>query len=185
MKKIWKVLALLLLVVLLAGCIPDTIVPNNPPAETPSDNDNTVVTPPNDDPPDDKPDTKPDTFNNYGLPVIEIRLSEVNVVENGKYTSMKEVGAYLYKFHKLPQNFVTKNDFNKSNVTTANKLSTGGDVFYNREGLLPKGKSYRECDIDYHGGGRNALRIVYSVGDWLIFYTSDHYKSFSILRFFE
>lgn len=198
MKKFWSIIAIFLLIVLLVGCVPDELLPATPPnsnigTDTPVDTNPPDNTPPVDiDPPDvttpddDPPDVTPpqDTFNNYGLPVIEIHLSQVNVVENGRYTSMKEVGAYLYKFHKLPQNFVTKNKFNRSDVTKENKLSVGGDYFGNYEGLLPKGKSYRECDINYNGGSRNALRIVYSVNDWLIFYTSDHYKSFSILRFY-
>ena len=153
MKKLLSIIAILLLLVMLVGCIPDP--PNN------------------------------GEFEDYGLPIIEIYLSKLDVEEDGLYTSMQEVGAYLYLYHKLPPNFATKSIFDKSNVTPANKLSTGGDTFFNREGILPANKSYRECDIDYSGGSRNKKRIVYSVSDWTIFYTSDHYESFSILRFFE
>jgi guanyl-specific ribonuclease Sa len=59
----------------------------------------------------------------------------------------------------------------------------GGDVFGNREGLLPKkdGRIYYECDIDTMGGGsRGAKRIVYS-NDGLVYYTSDHYGSFTLM----
>ena len=56
--------------------------------------------------------------------------------------------------------------------------SIGGDYFGNREGLLPEGESYRECDIDYAGGYRGAERLVYSTDDWDIYYTEDHYESF-------
>ena len=35
--------------------------------------------------------------------------------------------------------------------TSQNKLSIGGDVFYNLEQLLPKNTTYQECDIDYNG----------------------------------
>ena len=157
--------------------------PVDPPVVTPPDVDDPVdppvVTPPDDDPPKEEP------FEDYGLPVINVYLSKLDIKEDGLYTSMEEVGAYLYLYHKLPKNFVTKSIFEKKEVTSANKLSTGGDTFGNRERLLPLGKSYRECDIDYHGGSRNAKRIVYSVTDWTIFYTNDHYASFSILRFFE
>ena len=59
----------------------------------------------------------------------------------------------------------------------------GGDKFGNREGLLPKsaGRIYYECDIDTNGqSSRGAKRIVFS-NDGLIFYTDDHYESFTML----
>lgn len=123
-------------------------------------------------------------FQNYGLPVLTISLQDTFISQSGYYTSMEEVGTYIYTFHKLPDNYQTKSQFNKANYTEQNKLSVGGDVFYNREGLLPAktGRTFTECDIDYKGGARGARRIVYS-SDFLIFYTNDHYSSFYILRF--
>ena len=61
-------------------------------------------------------------------------------------------------------------------------MSIGGDRFGNREGLLPSasGRKWYECDIDYAGGYRNEKRIVYS-SDGLIYYTGDHYESFTQL----
>ena len=56
----------------------------------------------------------------------------------------------------------------------------GGDRFGNYEGLLPDG-DYRECDIDSLGKERGAKRIVYDLTDWDIYYTGDHYKSFTQL----
>ena len=55
-------------------------------------------------------------------------------------------------------------------------------MFGNREGNLPKekGRQYFECDIDYVSGSRNAKRIVYS-NDGLIYYTEDHYNTFTLL----
>ena len=56
----------------------------------------------------------------------------------------------------------------------------GGDVFGNREGLLPKekGRTYMECDLDTEGEKtRGAKRLVFS-SDGLYFYTEDHYESF-------
>ena len=55
--------------------------------------------------------------------------------------------------------------------------------FGNYEGLLPKkkGRSYYECDIDTVGKrSRGAKRIIYS-NDGLIYYTDDHYESFTLL----
>ena len=59
----------------------------------------------------------------------------------------------------------------------------GGDVFQNREGLLPKkaGRTWTECDIntwDRYARGRE--RIVFS-NDGLVYYTADHYASFELL----
>ena len=58
--------------------------------------------------------------------------------------------------------------------------SIGGNRFGNYEGLLPeaKGRKYTECDINYEGGYRNGERIVFS-NDGLIFYTNDHYQTFT------
>ena len=61
--------------------------------------------------------------------------------------------------------------------------SIGGDKFGNREGVLPKknGRTYTECDIDTKGKkSRGAKRIVFS-NDGLIYYTDDHYETFTLL----
>ena len=116
--------------------------------------------------------------------VITVELSRWNVNENGIYNTMEEVGAYIHLYNNLPQNYTDNLSKVKNEHTAKNKLSYGGATFYNREGLLPKanGRTFTECDIGYTGKNRNALRIVFS-SDGLIFYTSDHYGSFSILRF--
>ena len=44
-------------------------------------------------------------FITYGMPVIEIKLSSTSVNEDEYYTSMEEVGAYIYTFHKLYMKF--------------------------------------------------------------------------------
>ncbi|WP_448321887.1 ribonuclease domain-containing protein [Streptomyces sp. CO7] len=61
--------------------------------------------------------------------------------------------------------------------------SIGGDVFSNREGRLPSasGRTWREADINYVSGFRNADRLVYS-SDWLIYKTTDHYATFTRIR---
>ena len=88
---------------------------------------------------------------------------------------------YLHTYGKLPKNFVTKSEYN-SRGKPAN-LCCGGDRFYNKEGLLPNkaGRLYYECDIDTYGiTSRGAKRIVYS-NDGLIYYTGDHYGSFTLM----
>ena len=110
------------------------------------------------------------------------------VREDGEYSSKSEVGLYLYLYGKLPDNYITKDDAydlgwdnKKGNLwDVAPGKSIGGDKFGNYEGLLPKGKQYYECDIDYEGGYRNSKRIVYSK-DGYIYYTEDHYETFEQL----
>ena len=58
--------------------------------------------------------------------------------------------------------------------------SIGGDRFGNYEGLLPskKGRTWYEADCHYTKGKRNAHRMLYS-SDGLVYYTDDHYESFT------
>jgi len=58
--------------------------------------------------------------------------------------------------------------------------SVGGDVFKNKEGLLPSapGRVWYEADINYAGGYRGGERVPYS-SDGLIYKTADHYKTFT------
>ena len=108
--------------------------------------------------------------------------------EDGAYSSKSEVGLYLYLYGKLPGNYMTKDEaYDLGWSSKAGNLwevapgkSIGGDKFGNYEGLLPKGKQYYECDIDYEGGYRNSKRIVYSK-DGYIYYTEDHYETFEQL----
>lgn len=108
--------------------------------------------------------------------------------EDGEYSSKSEVGLYLYLYGKLPSNYITKKEAQNLGWNSkegnlwevAPGMSIGGDKFGNYEGILPEGKKYYECDIDYNGGYRNNKRIVYSK-DGYIYYTEDHYESFEQL----
>ncbi len=116
------------------------------------------------------------------------------VQESGKYTTRDSVAAYLCKFDKLPTNYVTQNEgkslykskigksFDKWNFNpwTTIGVMIGGDKFANNEGLLPKG-TYHEADIDYSAKNRGTKRLVYQ-SDCVIYYTADHYESFSKLE---
>lgn len=107
--------------------------------------------------------------------------------EYASYTAPDDVAAYLNTYQRLPSNFITKREAadlgwesQRGNLwDVTDELSIGGDVFGNREGLLPKqsGRVWYECDVNYFGGYRGAERIVYS-NDGLIFYTDDHYQTF-------
>ncbi len=116
--------------------------------------------------------------------IIVVASEASEVVENGKYISKDNVALYIFTYHKLPSNYMTKSEAGShisEHWTNENMASIGGDVFHNREGLLPEtsGRTYVEVDINYQGGSRNAERIVYS-NDGFIFYTDDHYDSFKL-----
>lgn len=111
------------------------------------------------------------------------------IFEDGTYTSKEDVARYISEFGHLPQNYITKKEAQAlgwpggSLEKYAPGKCIGGDRFGNYEGLLPeeKGRKYYECDIDTLGKDkRGAKRIIYS-NDGLIFYTDDHYKSFTQL----
>ena len=120
----------------------------------------------------------------------ETRSAGVDIDEDGQYTSKEDVALYIHTYGRLPSNFITKSqaqdagwNSKKGNLDKVLPgMSIGGDRFGNREGILPKASSrkYYECDIDYTGGHRSGKRIVFS-DDGLIFYTDDHYKSFTQL----
>ncbi len=109
--------------------------------------------------------------------------------EEGRYTSKEDVALYIHTYWHLPSNFVTKARAREKGWSGGSLeeyfpgCSIGGDVFGNREGLLPKkkGRTYYECDIDTKGkSSRGAKRIVFS-DDGLIYYTDDHYETFTLL----
>lgn len=119
-----------------------------------------------------------------------LAAAESNVSENGEYTGKYEVAAYIHRYGRLPGNFISKTKARDAGwVASQGNLqkvcpgkSIGGSRFYNDDGKLPdaNGRSWKECDIDYHGGMRGAKRIVFS-NDGLVFYTVDHYENFEQL----
>ncbi len=106
----------------------------------------------------------------------------------GPITDPQGIADYLFEHGELPENFITKKeaqalgwDSRKNYVgDVAPGKSIGGDRFGNYEGLLPnkKGRTWYEADCCYTGGKRNAHRILYS-SDGLVYYTDDHYESFT------
>jgi len=109
--------------------------------------------------------------------------------EDGHYTTRDDVALYIHTYGRLPSNFMTKKEAEAlgweggSLEPYAPGMCIGGNRFGNYEGLLPEkdGRSYTECDIDTLGKEkRGAKRIVFS-NDGLIYYTDDHYESFTLL----
>lgn len=106
--------------------------------------------------------------------------------EDGTYNSAEDVSLYLYTYGHLPENYITKNEARDlgwsggSAEKYAPGYAIGGDKFGNREGVLPDG-TYHECDIDTIGqNSRGAKRLVYA-DDGRIYYTEDHYETFTLL----
>lgn len=106
--------------------------------------------------------------------------------EDGSYYSKDDVALYIHTYGRLPSNFITKKQAQALGWTGgsveqfAPGKAIGGDHYGNYEGLLPAG-SYRECDINTNGKrSRGAERIIFS-SDGRIYYTADHYDSFTQL----
>ena len=114
---------------------------------------------------------------------------EPTLPEDGVYDSKDEVALYIHLYGHLPDNYITKSQAQDLGWTGgslepyAPGKCIGGSYFGNYEGLLPTvpGRRYTECDIDTLGASsRGAKRIVFS-NDGLIYYTDDHYDSFTLL----
>ncbi len=135
------------------------------------------------------------------LLIFTLALStRIRVNENKNYYTKNEVSLYLYTYHKLPQNFKTKEEIDQLYVgdTTqkvidalSDNLNFGGDEFETEKQLgysdwignyttnLNQGAF--ECDIYTNRdelikmGNRGVERLVY-LGDYSeIFYTDNHY----------
>ncbi len=108
--------------------------------------------------------------------------------EYGTYSSAEDVAYYLHVYGHLPDNYITKAEAedegwvsSKGNLwKVAYGACIGGDRFGNYEGLLPKGEKYYECDVNYEGGYRGEERLIFT-DDGDVYYTNDHYKSFTKL----
>ncbi len=118
----------------------------------------------------------------------------LDIEKDGRYDTKDEVCAYLVQFHTLPSNYMTKKDARERGWEggplhfVISGMCIGGDYFGNYDGLLPEveDREYHECDIDtLYSSSRGARRIVYSGddenGEWNIYYTEDHYESFTLL----
>ncbi|MBR5411340.1 MAG: ribonuclease [Clostridia bacterium] len=152
---------------------------NDPQTEEPSSQEDTTQAP--ETPTDEATTAEPDEQTE---PVTEAAIDE-----NGTYTSKDDVALYIHTYGKLPSNFITKKEAEELGWTGgslekyAPGKCIGGTYFGNYEGILPEkeGRRYTECDIDTLGAkSRGAKRIVFS-NDGLIYYTDDHYETFTLL----
>lgn len=122
--------------------------------------------------------------------IEEVTLdANMDIEIDGSYTTMEDVALYIHTYDCLPENFMTKREARElgweggSLEPYAPGMCIGGDYFGNYESLLPeeRGREYHECDINTLGASsRGAERIIYS-NDGLIYYTADHYESFTLI----
>lgn len=121
---------------------------------------------------------------------VSLQEPESRIFEDGTYTTAEDVAFYIAAYGHLPSNYITKKeaqalgwDSSAGNLwDVAPGMCIGGDRFGNYEGLLPEkeGRKYTECDVNYEGGYRRAERIIFS-NDGLVYYTEDHYETFTLL----
>lgn len=107
---------------------------------------------------------------------------EPSLDPNGSYTSKNDVALFIITYGRLPNNFITKNQaesmYGKTSGLNKYGKCIGGDRFYNREGNLPGGYTYYECDIDtLYSSKRGAKRLVFTYSG-IVYYTNDHYETF-------
>lgn len=122
---------------------------------------------------------------------ISLSAADYPVTASGSYSTMEEVAVYLATFGELPDNFLTKkqaealgwNNRAGNLDEVAPGCSIGGDYFGNYEKTVPsaKGRKWTECDINFDGGYRGGERIVFS-NDGLIYYSDDHYATFTKIK---
>lgn len=111
-------------------------------------------------------------------------------VPDGPIIDPQSIADYIFAYGELPDNFLTKREAqdlgwdSRYNYVSdvAPGMSIGGDRFGNYEGALPQvqGRRYFEADCWYTGGKRNAYRVIYS-NDGHVWYTEDHYQTFTEL----
>ncbi len=202
MKRITAILLALVLALtlLLTACAPPAA--NDPAAPEAEDNgvDLVIVTDePTDETPTDVHANAPPETAEAEEPAADAATEEAApeattaqaaaIDEDGWYYSRDDVALYIHTYGHLPSNFITKKEAKKLGWSSGSLEKyapgkvIGGDRFGNYEGLLPDapGRTFTECDIDTLGAKkRGAKRIIFS-NDGLIYYTDDHYESFTLL----
>ena len=113
--------------------------------------------------------------------------AEPAVFRDEYYYDLTHVVLYIDTYDCLPENYITKSEaralgWSGGSVEVYKEgAAIGGDTFGNHEGLLPKGITYTECDLDTNGAdSRGPCRLVFGKEDGEYRYcTEDHYSSFS------
>lgn len=132
-------------------------------------------------------------FTLFLLPVFTTKRIKINQ----SYTSKQDVALYIMKYNELPKNYVTKYglDYIRNHNLKKDGLVMGGDTHINTDELsvygVKQNASLKECDIAESGydisGNRGTERLVYTRNSKHIrvFYTQDHYHTFTELSIFQ
>ncbi len=114
--------------------------------------------------------------------------AEPAVFKDEYYYDLTHVVLYIDTYDCLPENYITKSEaralgWSGGSVEVYKEgAAIGGDTFGNYEGLLPKGITYTECNLDTNGAdSRGPCRLVFGKedGEYRYYCTEDHYSSFS------
>ena len=121
---------------------------------------------------------------------IERPVTPTNPPASNNDDSKEYVAWYIHTYGCLPDFYMTKSQAEALYGWTGGPLDKlapgmciGGDRFTNYQKVLPvkSGRYYTECDIDTIGANaRGAKRIVFS-NDGLVYYTDDHYETFTLM----
>lgn len=140
----------------------------------------------------------------YGLSFLVFLLllllcfvSKVRVKEGENYYSKKEVSLYILEFGYLPDNYITKSEatnlYGDYYSAIEEGLNIGGDIFDYRGAITnyTKYTDLREADIYLFRSSiieserRGVYRLVFSSNGEEVFYTNNHYVSFSKMTLFR
>lgn len=111
------------------------------------------------------------------------KVNNIKVYKDNKYNDYESVSLYLAGFKELPSNYYNREEFAKirDQFNKENLITCFGGVFQNREKHLPLDDKYYECDVNYNGTSRGKTRLVYNFKYSKIYYTEDHYDSFTLM----
>ena len=121
----------------------------------------------------------------YSRPSIDIR---------GVYTDKNEVALYIMEYNQLPKNYITKADRESAYAVDIKDKVIGGDTYWGKDGITVKVgeeteilhlKNLKECDVKtnsydiYESRGKERLVYTTNTKEVRIFYTVDHYDTFT------
>lgn len=129
--------------------------------------------------------------------LISCFSSRVRVIEDEGYYSKREVSLYILEFGNLPDNYLTKTEainlYGDYYSAIEAEYNIGGDIFDYRGSIIvyTDYTDLREADIYLfretiiEDRMRGVNRLVFSSNGEEVFYTNNHYGSFSEMTLFR
>ncbi len=114
-------------------------------------------------------------------------FTRVSVIESGSYSDKNHVAMYLFQYHKLPKNYITKTEalaiFGTNGNQPKDGRMIGGDKHFYANAIVnyTSNPNLFECDLSYplSEEHRGKKRLVYAQDYSEFFYSSNHYVSFT------